>query len=325
MPLLDDVSLPERAVRRLGILLVALGLCLPAAAMYFYAATWKPVDGVVETVGPLRPELVILPTGTFQMGSPEDEPGRFDNETLHQVTISQRFAISRTEITQGQYFAVMRERPVNERTDFADDRCADAEVGDDLPVVCVDWFEAVRFCNELSKQEGLQAVYTIEGSEVTWDEEAPGYRLPTEAEWEYAARAGTRHTYAGTSNESEVCDFGNVADASAKAKNPDWATFDCDDGFEALAPVGSRRPNRWQIYDMTGNAWEWVWDGYGLYSEEQDENPKESTDSSLRVHRGGSWWLDPRYARVALRSGDGPSRRNDALGFRVARSLPSTL
>ena len=270
----------------------------------------------VATPSPLN--LIELQPGTFQMGSPTGEPGRDTDETLHEVTISQGFTISQMEITQGQYFTVMGERPVS-------DRCSNAGVGDELPVVCIVWMDAVRFCNRLSTMEGLESAYVIEGEDVIWNEGATGYRLPTEAEWEYAARAGTRDRYAGTNDVGEVCNYANVADAAGKAKNPSWTVFDCDDGFEALAPVGSKLPNAWQLYDMTGNAWEWVWDFYGPYPEDSVEDPRGPERASNRVLRGGSWAFAPRYARVAVRLWGVPSRRYGLLGFRVARSLPSTL
>jgi formylglycine-generating enzyme required for sulfatase activity len=308
MKFLDEIHLPDRAVRGLGILLIIVGIALPALAVVYRAVTWEPSDSS-EVRGPFRPELVILPKGTFQRGSDSDE-------TLHEVTISKRFALSRTEITQGQYFAVMGERPVEGRGDSLEDRCVDVGLGDDLPVVCVNWLEAVRFCNALSELEGLEQVYTIKGSEVTWNQKALGYRLPTEAEWEYAARAGTRDRWAGTDEESEICEFANVADASAKAANPGWVTFGCNDGFEKLAPVKSKRPNRWRLYDMTGNVWEWVWDG--------EMNPTGDDTASFRVNRGGSWWFIPWHAHIAYRNRTETSLSGGSLGFRIARTLPPT-
>ena len=304
MSILNEIHLPERTVRRLGILLVLLGISIPVLAVFYRAVTWEPES--TEVVGPFRPELVILLGGTFQMGSPTDEQGRDSDETLHEVTLTKRFALSRTEITQGQYFSVMGERPV-------EGGCLSAGLGDDLPVVCVDWMDAIRFCNRLSELEGLDPVYTIEGSEVNWDESALGYRLPTEAEWEYAARAGTRDRWAGTDDESEICEFANI---------------DSCEGPGQLLTVGSKNPNRWYLFDMTGNAWEWVWDGWdGItpYPETKVTDPTGDNTASFRVSRGGSWGGSPRGARVAGRSWVSPSFRYDILGFRVARSLPSSL
>lgn len=318
-----QILLPEKTVHWLGIGLLAAGLILPVAVLVGRAASWSPPESPVANETLLRPEMVALQPGTFLMGSPKEEEGRDDDETLHEVTLTRSFAVSRTEITQGQYLALMGENPVETRTDFADDACSEAGVGEDYPVVCIDWLEAVTFCNELSRREGLAPAYDIQGEDVTWDQDADGYRLLTEAEWEYVARAGTRDVWVGTSNVNKVCDYDNVADAKAKAANPGWATFDCDDGFAALAPVGSKKPHRWQVYDLGGNALEWVWDTYGAYPVGSAEDPiANDPNASSRVVRGGSWWYDPQGARVADRLRLGPSGRIDDLGFRVARSYP---
>ena len=302
------------------------GLLLPMGVLWHRAASWEAPERIVEEALALRPEMVVLPAGTFEMGSPDDEEGHTENETLHTVVLTQRFAVSRTEITQGQFAAVMGERPVETRADGLGRTCREAGVGDDLPVVCVDWLEAVRYCNELSKREGLEPAYVVVDGEPTWDKAAPGYRLLTEAEWEYAARAGTRTRFVGSDREEEVCAFSNFADASAKAQNPAWTTFACDDSFPALAPVGSLRPNPWFLLDLGGNVREWVWDTYAPYPEGivRDQVSDSNRDSN-RVRRGGSWWNGPHLARVADRNGDDPSWRLGYLGFRVARSLPSSL
>jgi len=321
-----SLLLPAPAVRGLGIGLIVLGVTLPFAVLAWRAASWQPPSGAQGGPEPLRPEMVILEPGTFEMGSPENEEGRDPDETLHTVTLTRPFALSRTEVTQGQYFAVMEAKPVEIEVASAGPPCAEAGVGDDLPVVCVRWLDAVAYCNALSEREGLTPAYTLSGEDVTWNETADGYRLPTEAEWEYAARAGTRYRWVGTDNPAEVCDYANVADASLKERYPQVTPFDCDDTWPALAPVDARRPNRWQLLGMGGNAAEWVWDGYdgAYYREGPTEDPKGPEGASDRVNRGGSWRLDPRLARVAYRYRDVPSVRYDSLGFRVARSLPST-
>ena len=321
------ILLPEPPIRWLGIGLMVLAVALPFAALTLRASRWQaPARPENEKAPALRPAMVRLPGGTFQMGSPPDETDRDTDETLHEVMLD-AFLVSRTEVTQGQYFAVMGERPVAEREgDLFDRFCKEAGLGDDLPVVCIDWFEAIGYCNALSLREGLDPVYTIEGERVTRNQGAEGYRLLTEAEWEYAARAGTQDVWVGTRVAAEVCEFANVADAAGKAKNPNWTTFECNDTFPALAPVGARRPNRWLLHGLGGNAAEWVWDTYKTSFPEERENPvADDPNASNRLFRGGSWGSIPRYARVANRDGVAPSWRNDFVGFRVARSLPSSL
>ncbi|MCB9765118.1 MAG: SUMF1/EgtB/PvdO family nonheme iron enzyme [Alphaproteobacteria bacterium] len=265
-------------------------------------------------------DMVVLSGGTFLMGSPQDEAGRNDDETLHEVTLTRPFAISRTEVTQAQYEFVMGENP--SRGEYREVSL----LGADFPVQNVSWFDAIRFCNTLSEREGLTPAYRIDGEVVRWDREADGYRLPTEAEWEYAARAGTRSLYAGTSDPEEVCEYGNVVDASARSMFG-WVTaFECDDGVVGLASVGAYRLNPWGLADMTGNLWEWVWDWYQFDLQDSlQENPEGSSVGSYRVIRSGSWLDLPVDARVANRFWWSPSSRGSNLGFRPARSLPSAL
>ncbi len=164
-------------------------------------------------------------------------------------------------------------------------------VGPDLPAVCVSWIEAVAYCNRLSEIEGLIPAYRIDGEHLAWsDPKADGYRLPTEAEWEYAARAGTRTVWVGTDDSAGACRYANVADASAKAQNPDWDVFLCDDGYPRLAPVSAKEVNPWHLHGLGGNAAEWVWDWYGDYpGAEPVEDPVGPPGGSFRVIRGGSW------------------------------------
>lgn len=320
---LGQILLPEKAVRWMGLGLLAAGLMLPVVVLVGRAANLKPAEQVKTGETALRPEMVVLPPGTFLMGSPKEEDGRNDDETLHEVALTQSFAVSRTEISQGHYSAITRWSLIPFITDSDGRDCSFGGIGEGLPMICVNWFEAVTFCNELSRREGLTPAYDIQSETVTWDREADGYRLLTEAEWEYVARAGTRDVWVGTSDVDRVCQHDNVADAKAKASIPEFTTFDCDDGFAVLAPVGAKKPNRWQIFDLGGNAAEWVWDTYSDYSEESVQNPIAKDPSApSRVVRGGSWGYGPLDGRIANRFRFEPTRHNAALGFRIARTYP---
>lgn len=323
---LGTVLLGERPVWWLGVALLIAGLLLPWLILAWRAAE-RPL--LRDTQGPvtLRPEMVALPAGRFIMGSPADEAGRDDDEREHEVLISQPFVISRTEVTQGQFAAVMGEGAWSRRQDFWGRSCEDAGVDKNLPVVCVSWFEAVAFCNRLSELEGLTPAYTVQGRDVQWrpDRNPNGYRLLTEAEWEYAARAGTRTTWVGTDSESDVCRYGNVADETYKADHPDSITFPCSDDYSRLAPATAKEVNGWHLHGFGGNAAEWVWDWYGEYVQEEAAvpDPLGPDGGSDRVIRGGSWRIVPRVARVAIRNGSAPGDRNVSVGFRLARSCPS--
>lgn len=260
--------------------------------------------------------MIEIFSGTFSMGSPQGEDGRNENETLHEVTLTRRFAMSATEVTQAQYEKVMGTNP------SAAEYKGVSLKAPDYPVQNLSWFEAVSFCNKLSQREGLTAAYTVAGENVAWpNKDADGYRLPTEAEWEYAARAGGKDVYAGTSKVGDLCTIGNVADATAKKSFADWSwATDCTDGHAGLAPVASFAPNGWGLYDMSGNVYEWTWDWY-----EQDlkaaTDPSGPESGGSRVGRGGSWVNSPQVARVANRDRWSASGRVSVLGFRLSRSL----
>ena len=235
-------------------------------------------------------EMVRIEPGKFWMGSPSGEENRDDDEIRHQVSITQVFAMGSTEVTQELYEEVMGKNPSR----FAGGR---------NPVEQVSWHDAVKLCNGLSEMEGLEPAYRISGETVTWDRSANGYRLPTEAEWEYAARGGEEQVYSGSD------DIGDVAWYSSNSS-------------KRTHEVGGKQSNAWGLYDMTGNVWEWVWDWYGEYPSGTSTDPAGASTGSRRVDRGGSWSNDPRYARVADRVRDGPGYRSFYLGFRLARSIP---
>ena len=176
-----------------------------------------------------------------------------------------------------------------------------------LPVINVSWEDARAYAAWLSRKTG------------------EGYRLLSEAEWEYAARAGTTSAYYWGADADSGCDYMNGADATAKSSNSEWTTVSCDDGYLNTAPAGSFKPNRFGLYDVTGNVWEWVEDCYeNSYSAGQPSDGRAFTKSSCssRVLRGGSWVYNPGGLRSALRGRLTPAYRNLSMGFRVARTLP---
>jgi len=302
------VLLGARPVRWLGAGLLAAGLVLPWLILAWRAAQ-PPLPEAAREPITLRPEMVVLPAGTFQMGSPPEEPNRRDGERLHEVRIDRPFMVSRTEVTQGQFTAVMGQGAL-----FTSESCSKAGVGAELPAVCVSWHEAVDYCNRLSELEGLTLAYEVRGDDVTWsDPEGDGYRLLTEAEWEYAARADIRTVWVGTDTEAEACRYGNISG--------------CSDESSGLEPVTAREANGWHLHGLGGNAAEWVWDWYDAYPDAPTpaKDPSGPPSGSDRVIRGGSWWYVPRYARVANRSRFAPGLRDDNVGFRLARSCRSAV
>jgi formylglycine-generating enzyme required for sulfatase activity len=259
--------------------------------------------------------MIEVPAGKFLMGSPAGERDRDDDEQQHKVEISRAFEVAESEVTQGQYQRVMGANPSD-----------NTECGASCPVESVTWQEAVKYCDSLSRLEKVPAAelcYHIDGETVTMPHglKCGGYRLLTEAEFEYVARGGgiAGRRFGETDREAEVCGFENVWDKSGGAGS---ARFPCDDGYAGLAPVKRFRPNELGLYDLNGNAWEWVWDWYGGFSSKTARDPLGPVYGRGRVARGGSFGYSPRLARVANRYWASPSDRYRILGFRVARSLP---
>jgi formylglycine-generating enzyme required for sulfatase activity len=224
------------------------------------------------------------------MGSPEAEEDRdADEGPVHKVRISP-FACMRVPVTRRVYAEVLGEDP-----GWPEGAAADR------PVNNVSWFDAIRFCNSLSEREGLSPCYQIASEAVTWQFAANGYRLLTEAEWEYACRAGSTGSWS----------FG---DGKLLEKH---AWFEANSGGEPH-PVGTRKPNRWGLYDMQGNVWEWCWDWYGPYTSQPQADPVGAEDGSDRSLRGGAF-ITPRNLRSAIRGWFVPENRNRIIGFRCAR------
>jgi len=239
----------------------------------------------------LGPEMVFLPGGTFTMGSPADEAGRSNGEwPQHRVSIAP-FAIGRYEVTFEEYDVFARDtgRQLPDDRGWGRGR---------RPVIHVSWEDAQAYAAWLSKKTGKP------------------YRLPTEAEWEYAARAGTATAYYWGNDARQACQFANVSENA----------FGCEDGFpERTAPVGSFQANAFGLQDMLGNVWEWVADCWhddyqGAPADGRSWEDKGACRSGRRVLRGGSWFDVPDDVRAASRDWFNPVRRFNDLGFRLART-----
>ena len=245
-------------------------------------------------------EMVSIPGGTFEMGDTRNE-GEADEMPVHTVTVSS-FKMGKYEITQKQYQTVMGTNP----SSFTNcDAC---------PVEQISWLDAVAFCNALSDREGKQKVYTINGTTVTANLSANGYRLPTEAEWEYAAGGGSSNrTRFGNGK-----DIANPTEMNFYGLAAGQASYSIVGEYRAKTiNTGSFAPNALGLYDMSGNVWEWCSDWYGAYTSGAQTNPTGYATGSGRLVRGGGWGADPAYSRVEHRNNYLPSYRPNDLGFRV--------
>ena len=247
----------------------------------------------------VKGNLVLIPAGPFSLGNTGSYEGEYDEKPPVTIIISKPFYISKYEITQQQYKAVMGNNP----SEFK---------GDNLPVEQVSWYDALNFCNALSQSEGLTPCYTINGTKVTSDFEANGYRLPTEAEWEYAAKAGTKTdfysgklTYSGNSPIDPNLD--KIAWYSANSSN-------------TTHPVGQKTPNAFGLYDMSGNVWEWCWDRYAEYPSKETKDYQGPEIGTYRVYRGGGWRNLAWYCRSTNRDRNYLDDKNNSLGFRVVKA-----
>ena len=253
--------------------------------------------------------LILIKGGTFEMGSPESEAQRGEDETQHTVTVSD-FYIGKYEVTQKEYQEIMGENPSNFK-------------GDNLPVESVTWYNAIEYCNKLSQKEGLTPVYTIDGENVTWDRSANGYRLPTEAEWEYAARAGTTTPFnTETSIGAEEANFYGHYPYLIEENYFSQSNLETKPGEyrQTTIAVGSFEPNKWGLYDIHGNVGEWCFDYYGAYDTENTDNPSGADTGTLRVNRGGGWNDYAKHMRCAYRASTTPSQGMSNIGFRIVRN-----
>lgn len=263
---------------------------------------------VVEEI--VVPEGFLLITGgTFAMGSPDSEAWRSADETQHSVTIS-NFYMSAYEVTQQEYQDVMGDNPSH----FS---------GESLPVENISWLDAVAYCNARSEQEGLTPVYTIDGTSVSWDRSANGYRLPTEAEWEYACRAGTTTPFnTETSISAEESNYWGDYPYMIEDHYFDQENLETRPGVyrQTTVTVTDFSPNAWGLYNMHGNVGEWVWDYYGAYSTEAQTDPTGPETGTRRVYRGGGWNDFAKNLRSAYRAAMPQENGNYNIGLRLVRN-----
>jgi len=257
-------------------------------------------------------EMKWMPPGTFTMGSPEGELGHRDDEGPQRSVTLSGFWLMEHEVTQGQYEALMGRNPSYFNYDDWPDR----------PVERVTWFDAVEFCNALTAAMNaanpglnLRACYRVDGirrdpegritaAEVEWIAGSNGFRLPTEAEWEYACRAGTQTAYSFGDDPRQLVDH---------------AWFDGNSG-SLTHPVKGKRANAWGLYDMHGNVQEWCWDWFGRYEAGAATDPQGPATGTVRVLRGGSWYYDSVLCRASSRSDSAPGGDGNGSVFRAART-----
>jgi len=259
--------------------LIVLAVAMIGGGVYFFTRDRAP-DGFVR-----------IPAGSFDMGSPTDERGRHQNETLRRVTLTRPFFLQTTEVTQAAYQRLMGTNPSRFN------QCPQC------PVEKVSWFDAIGYVNALSKQEKLPACYDPDGKVIDGESvyDCLGYRLPTEAEWEFAARAGSvdrRH--------------GELEKIAWYSGNSGSRTH----------PVSTKEPNEFGLYDMHGNVFEWCHDWYGESLPTPATNPQGAASGPGRVFRGGAWGNSAKSVRAAYRFRFNPSIGQDFYGFRVARTVP---
>jgi len=322
-----------------------------ASLTWFEAVAETPPSQPKQVDNSIGMRFVLIPAGTFMMGSDESPASlaqsypQYDQKRLqdlgdeapvHQVRITRPFYLGQYEVTVAQF------RRFVEQSGYVPESVADGTGGygynpdydpastirgdafegrdpkyswqnpgfpqrDDHPVVNVSWNDAVALCKWLSKTEGVT------------------YRLPTEAEWEYAGRAGTTTRYHSGNDPESLLRAANVFDDDAAQFWKRWARYalPASDGHPFTAPVGSYKPNAFGLYDMHGNAWEWTADWYGddYYAHSPVDDPKGPATGSVRVRRGGSWHTWPLYARISYRNWNSQSTRYTLVGMRLLRDL----
>lgn len=267
-----------------------------------------------------EPEMVFIRGGSFLMGSPEDEKGRDDDERQHRVKVDD-FYMGKYEVTVGEFKRFVSATGYKTDAEMKGDCYAlkDGELGDqpgyswrrldfsqsdNHPVACVSWNDAQAYTVWLSQKTGKH------------------YRLPTEAEWEYAARGGSQHAHHWGDSPNQACSYANVVDQSVKIKIPSWSwtLHDCNDGYVYTAPVGHYQANGLGLKDILGNVWEWTCSNYDKDYGSSEQRCVDIGRSGDRVYRGGSWLYGPRYVRSSHRYRNDPSYRFNDVGFRLSRT-----
>jgi formylglycine-generating enzyme required for sulfatase activity len=235
--------------------------------------------------------MVEIPPGSFMMGSDDPNKGG-DAFPSHRVYLTNALQVAKTEISQAQYKKVMSQSNPSAIKD------------DNNPVEQLTFYQAIDFCNRLSKLEGLKECYKVNGENVTWDISANGYRLLTEAEWEYACRAGSTGT------------FGKRAGAEGNIEELAWTT----DNTKSIQHIGLKKPNDFGLYDMHGNVAEWVWDYYDFYENVDMTNPTGPSEGVERCFRGGSYRDAPQSCTNFIRNAVNGLQYHYYIGFRVCRN-----
>lgn len=278
----------KRRMRRLAFALSGAAVSLPIlAGLVWTVMVWRGVQAVESKMA-----FVTLPADCFTMGTPQNEEGRFDHEPQHKVCVD-AFELGKYAVTQDEWRLVMVESPDPSRFK-----------GDRRPVEMISWHDARAFAWRMR----MFGKYH--------------YRLPSEAEWEYAARGGTTTPWFWGDKIEDGCAYANLRDLSYKSLhfNVDEAIVECKDGYDHPAPVGSFKPNQFGLYDMHGNVFQWTQDCFDDYAKAPtDGSAADAEGCKYRVVRGGSWTSRPRFTRAGSRDVYEPVNRNDVVGLRLAR------
>jgi formylglycine-generating enzyme required for sulfatase activity len=250
------------------------------SASIFAVYAQQPEEKITNTLGM---EFVLIPNGQFMMGSPEDEPGRYAGESPYLVNLTSHFYLQTTEVTQGQWKILMGNNPSSHKG-----------CGDSCPVEMVSWDDVQKFIKRLNEKEGTDK-----------------YRLPTEAEWEYACQAGNATAFPNGGITELEC---------GRDPNLDAIGWYCGNSKNRIHPVAQKEPNAWGLHDMPGNVQEWCQDWFGVYPYDEVTNPKGPPKGTYRVMRSGVWYSPARDCRCASRFGSPPHYRFRHIGFRLCRT-----